>query len=943
MRTFASAAKTADYYSAHRSASACRGPGSSADEYAYSIAVPHLYRKGSCACGGACPECQAKAKGLKISQPNDAAEIEADEIAERVMRMPKNETSDHEMPGKTGEAVPKIHRKCTACEDEGTIIRRNPLPLGDRPAEIKSQFSHAPYSSGQPLDEQTRSFFEPKLGYDLSSVRIHTNSTAGASARALDARAYTLGSDIVFGSGEYQPHTQSGKRLIAHELAHVAQTSNSTIKKQTIFRQPAGGANGDLAAVEYEIKMLSEIPALGPEAAPIMMRLAQLEQRRIQLLAGGAGNAPPPPPPPKPALDLPFAGRFAQAWQKAKETALQKVRNDDKAYRDFSISRGLIDVKDLVPSAREVWKAGIYGGLFKNDEKELVDASSAELVTQSFEKRYKASKYGHVYGDERYYESSGRRRDDDTEIWTRGRSYGLFFPDEKAAVLRISQVDIGMATTLNAQARVVDPKTLEAGKLMDAVHKFTDNPGVVLLGPEMERLFGPFGYTYREVEDRWTAATEINKAYDKSLQSGQILKDPNASVEERWDECMRRRSLGKNDLEAAAFDSRCFQSKSEFDKEYYRRAAEHDKQFEACGHSGPKDYECRDRIDAVYYPRRAAREDIQLRQAYQQYQQNVDNVVNSGGFATGGRLVGYVAAKLSGRDEAEALRWSEGGAIIGGIGDIYYSIKAGVQARAASQNYNEGGGHVVRQDAAITQTIAPDPWAPTPASQTPRRAYIDGQFHDLTDQPKVEARRGGIPLNANEPSKPTPARDTTQRDDQRRREVAEEFEQSQKGASREPGLRRDDPRWSEAAARVEENAVYGRMNEAYLRGALNTKLSNDYDKVGEQVRIRPNLANGKPADFYFIADYLARTRQTGRFVNIDAKLTPSATLSPNQTSGYPLLSKYGGKVESRNSVNYPYGTVLPPTPAFRAEPTVNLKNTVRPKGTDIDFKITAIP
>jgi hypothetical protein len=76
---------------------------------------------------------------------------------------------------------------------------------------------------GQPLDAETRARFEPRFGHDFSHVRVHTDIDASRSAQALDAHAYTVGSDIVFGAEQYQPRTASGAQLLAHELAHVAQ------------------------------------------------------------------------------------------------------------------------------------------------------------------------------------------------------------------------------------------------------------------------------------------------------------------------------------------------------------------------------------------------------------------------------------------------------------------------------------------------------------------------------------------------------------------------------------------------------------------------------------------------------------------------------------------------------------------------------------------------
>jgi hypothetical protein len=78
-------------------------------------------------------------------------------------------------------------------------------------------------TSGQPLDPATRSLMEPRLGHSFSDVRVHADSRAGESAAAVGAHAYTVGSDIVFGAGQYAPSSADGRRLIAHELAHVVQ------------------------------------------------------------------------------------------------------------------------------------------------------------------------------------------------------------------------------------------------------------------------------------------------------------------------------------------------------------------------------------------------------------------------------------------------------------------------------------------------------------------------------------------------------------------------------------------------------------------------------------------------------------------------------------------------------------------------------------------------
>lgn len=82
-----------------------------------------------------------------------------------------------------------------------------------------------PRSPGRPLNIATRAFFEPRFGHDFSNVQVHTDAMANATARAFNARAYTVGDAIVFGSNQYKPHSPKGLRLLAHELAHVVQQS----------------------------------------------------------------------------------------------------------------------------------------------------------------------------------------------------------------------------------------------------------------------------------------------------------------------------------------------------------------------------------------------------------------------------------------------------------------------------------------------------------------------------------------------------------------------------------------------------------------------------------------------------------------------------------------------------------------------------------------------
>ena len=119
-----------------------------------------LRAKTSCACGGGCPSCQASTGKLKVSQPNDAAEIEADAIADRVMRMPAG--AEVTNPTNHIDSTNGIHRKCNACEEEEETIQRKPLPAAGGPSsQNPDHVNNVISSGGQPLDPTTRQFFEP--------------------------------------------------------------------------------------------------------------------------------------------------------------------------------------------------------------------------------------------------------------------------------------------------------------------------------------------------------------------------------------------------------------------------------------------------------------------------------------------------------------------------------------------------------------------------------------------------------------------------------------------------------------------------------------------------------------------------------------------------------------------------------------------------------------
>ena len=123
-----------------------------------------------------------------------------------------------------------------------------PLPAAT-PATSASRapVSHGVATSlgdGKPLDPAERSYFEPRFGFSFDKIRIHAGPEAARSALSVGASAYALGNDLVFGAERYQPGTSEGRRLLAHELAHVAATHAGADAARPVIRRDAMDATG---------------------------------------------------------------------------------------------------------------------------------------------------------------------------------------------------------------------------------------------------------------------------------------------------------------------------------------------------------------------------------------------------------------------------------------------------------------------------------------------------------------------------------------------------------------------------------------------------------------------------------------------------------------------------------------------------------------------------
>jgi hypothetical protein len=163
---------------------------------------------------------------LEVGRSDDPLEAEADQLAERAV--------NQSAPCACGAT-------CDTCSAGTPKIRRKAAGPASGTPHVA-----ATLGAGHPIEASTRGFFEERFGRDFSDVRIHSDKNADRSAANLRAHAYTAGRDIVFRGGKYAPQNSDGKRLLAHELAHVVQ-QESTPAQSVIRRE-----NEDPSAVVAE-------------------------------------------------------------------------------------------------------------------------------------------------------------------------------------------------------------------------------------------------------------------------------------------------------------------------------------------------------------------------------------------------------------------------------------------------------------------------------------------------------------------------------------------------------------------------------------------------------------------------------------------------------------------------------------------------------------------
>lgn len=231
-----------------------------------------LQRKCGCGnhtvAGGSCADCEKKKTAglqtkLTIGEAGDVYEREADQIADQVMSSPAH--------GSVKGAPVQVQRYAGA---SGASADSVPASVG-----------HTLGQAGSPLPRTVRQNMEQRFGHDFSQVRVHSSASAAESARDVNAQAYTVGHNIVFGAGRFAPDTQPGQRLLAHELTHVVQQRGGF--SPAIQRQPEGedkekGPQSDLGKEINKNETFQKLPKFARDK--ILDEIDKLPQTATQAM-----------------------------------------------------------------------------------------------------------------------------------------------------------------------------------------------------------------------------------------------------------------------------------------------------------------------------------------------------------------------------------------------------------------------------------------------------------------------------------------------------------------------------------------------------------------------------------------------------------------------------------------------------------------------------------
>jgi hypothetical protein len=207
---------------------------------------------------------EARAK-LKVGDPGDTAERDADKIADAVVKSEQ-----------TGDAA-TMQKKVDLSNSRAASTANAKLPNLT--------------GGGKPMNENLKAYFEPRFGVDLGNVRLHTDENANRLSAYIHARAFAVGNDIAFATEEYKPETEDGKKLIAHEIAHTMQKSDGTVRRQV----EEGWLLRENGTIKYNNKKGLTIECFDPEgklkSKTIPATIPGSLSKTLMAYIGGRGEA----------------------------------------------------------------------------------------------------------------------------------------------------------------------------------------------------------------------------------------------------------------------------------------------------------------------------------------------------------------------------------------------------------------------------------------------------------------------------------------------------------------------------------------------------------------------------------------------------------------------------------------------------------------------------
>ncbi len=240
---------------------------------------------------------QVLQRKLSVGSSHDPQEQEADKTADTVLRRPEQSFVQRKCAG--CEKEEQLQRKCADCEKEESLQRHpagrsqlsgNGQPAGEGQSTVSDRAAGLLQSSagrGSSLDGPTQSFMSNRMNNDFGQVKIHTDEEAVQLSRELNAKAFTIGKDIYFNEGQYQPGSESGRHLLAHELTHTVQQTGST---PVVQKKDAAADKLKAAADKLETDKQSILDALHRGDAPIFLsRLRALDAAEAASLLADTG------------------------------------------------------------------------------------------------------------------------------------------------------------------------------------------------------------------------------------------------------------------------------------------------------------------------------------------------------------------------------------------------------------------------------------------------------------------------------------------------------------------------------------------------------------------------------------------------------------------------------------------------------------------------------